>query len=69
MTLTCVGASQRGNCGLRPSFESVAAFSSKVYITLSIAPLGELCNMIGFFGVLFSSTNSIPYLLPFSTSI
>ena len=51
--------SHRGNEGIPPDFEILAHFSSSAYITRSIAPLGELCSMIGFFLLPSSSTNSI----------
>ena len=54
---------------LFPCLEFDAAFSSSAYMTRSMAPLGELCSMIGLRLLFCSSMNSILYLSPFSTSI
>ena len=58
-----------GRAGFFPCLEFDAAFSSSAYMTRSMAPLGELCSMIGLRLLFCSSMNSILYRSPFSTSI
>src|SRR3989338_2999749 len=69
ITLACAGESHKGSEGTLPAFCSKAAFSNKAYITLSIAPEGEQCNIKGCLSLPSLSVNLMSYLSPFSISI